>query len=168
MKTSEFRVLVYMMLPAVLLLNQCAPNAVKTTQTASAATSSSRHWVMVSSSPPTFYPRGVAADCPTDVQSGEWVYTGDARDTRYFIPVRNFGKTPRQTLVNEALAARGDNKIHRIEAEDQAEHNDVKKRMLKKTPLVIIGTMLSFGSCPEWLVETDFETEWNSSKKPHE
>jgi hypothetical protein len=48
---------------------------------------SSQHWVKVSSRPPTFYPRGVAVNVPTDCQSGEWVDTADAQAPRYFIPL---------------------------------------------------------------------------------
>jgi hypothetical protein len=100
MKTAEFNCHAVMIVFAVLTLNQCSPSSDTIPQPTGAGASSSRHWVKVSSRPPTFYPRGVAADCATDVHSGEWVYTDDAQGTRYFIPVRDWGRTPRQTLID--------------------------------------------------------------------
>jgi hypothetical protein len=77
----------------------------------------SQHWVKVSSRPPTFYPRGVAADYPTDFRSGEWVYTGDAQGTRFFIPLRGIVGIPRKTLIDEALSARSEEKKRQIAAD---------------------------------------------------
>jgi hypothetical protein len=75
-------------------------------------------WVKVSAQPPTYYPCGVAADCPTDHWSGEWVETGDDQGTRYFIPLHGLGKK-RDVLVREALSARSARKLAQVEAEDQ-------------------------------------------------
>jgi len=128
MKTRIFRLPAVLILPAALLLSQCVPTPTPTPtkdtapRTATAVAVPSQHWVKVSSHPPTFYPRGVAADCPTDCQSGEWIHTGDKQDTRYFIPVRGCGGVPRQTLVNEALAARSDKKVRQIAASDRVDH----------------------------------------------
>lgn len=79
------------------------------------------NWVKVRSTPPTWYPRGTPAGCATDGQSGEWVNTGDAADTRFFIPFHGPSDFPRRTLVNEALAARSERKKRQITDEDRAE-----------------------------------------------
>jgi len=85
----------------------------------------SQHWVNVSSHPPTFYPHGVAVDCPTDYQSGEWIYTGDAQGTRFFIPLRGIVGIPRQSLVQEALDARSE-RVKR-----QIAHENIKTGVLQ-------------------------------------
>ena len=118
MKTLYSHLPAIMILPAALLLSQCASTAGKRPQTDTVVPVSSQRWVKVSSRPPTFYPRGVAPDSPTDHQSGEWVHTGDAQDTRYFIPLHGLVGVPRQTLVNEALSARSKQKVSQIAAED--------------------------------------------------
>jgi hypothetical protein len=127
-----------MILPAALLLSQCAPTAGKRPQTDTVVPVSSQRWVKVSSRPPTFYPRGVAADSPTDHQSGEWVHTGDAQDTRYFIPLHGLVGVPRQTLVNEALSARSKQKVSQIAAEDRAFY----------TERIVYNILL----CPVWFL----------------
>ena len=77
-------------------------------------------WVKVSSKPPTWYPRGVAADCSTDFQNGEWVYTENSQDTRYFIPLHGLNQERRTKLRKEALAARTRDKKNRIVRDDSA------------------------------------------------
>jgi hypothetical protein len=64
------------------------------------------HWFKVSDSPPTYFPKGVAPDHPTDFRSGEWVSTCDAERTRFFIPLHGLAKAEREALRSEALAAR--------------------------------------------------------------
>ena len=63
-------------------------------------------WVKVSSEPPTWYPRGVPADHPTDYRSGEWIYLKDRTDTRFFIPLHGLLTDKRKALEAEAMAAR--------------------------------------------------------------
>lgn len=69
------------------------------------------HWSKVKDSPPTYYPKGVSADCPTAVSDGMWVMTGDAAGTRYFIPARGVDT---KGLTEEALAARTPEESKRI------------------------------------------------------
>lgn len=66
----------------------------------------SKGWVKVSSKPPTWYPRGVPADHPTDYRSGEWIYLKDNADTRFFIPLHGLLLEKRKALETEAMAAR--------------------------------------------------------------
>ena len=80
MKTPNLNLLTAMLLPAALLLSQCAPAERSTPRPSTVSSVSSRHWVKVSSNPPTYYPCGVTADTPTDCHSGEWVHTEDAQD----------------------------------------------------------------------------------------
>lgn len=60
------------------------------------------HWQRVKSEPPTYYPKGVPADHPTDQGDGYWVLTGDEAGTRYFVPARD--KNARELLA-EAMTA---------------------------------------------------------------
>jgi hypothetical protein len=156
-----------MLLPAALLMIQCAPTGGAPPRTVTVVPVSIQHWVKVSSRPLTFYPRGVAADAPTDCLSGEWVHTGDAQDTRYFIPFHGLGGIPRQTLVNEALSARSDKKLRQIAAEDRDIRNKDVSHAVLTAPLVAAGVMLSFGYFPNCLADTEWEKEWYSSKQPH-
>ena len=66
----------------------------------------SKGWVKVSSEPPTWYPRGVPADHPTDYRSGEWIYLKDTADNRFFIPLHGLLPEKRKALQAEAMAAR--------------------------------------------------------------
>jgi hypothetical protein len=77
-------------------------------------------WTMVRSDPPTWFPRGLPADHPTDCASGEWVHTGDSRGTRYFLPVHGLEWERRRSLVKEALAARSPEVTKRLAREDAA------------------------------------------------
>jgi hypothetical protein len=95
-------------------------------------------WVKVRNTPPTWCPRGTPAGCATDGQSGEWVDTGDAANTRFFIPFHGPSETPRRTLVNEALAARNEWKKRQIIDEDRAVVRDIALAI----PLAIIATPL--------------------------
>ena len=78
----------------------------------------STNWVKVSSNPQTWYPRGVPADCPTDHHNGEWVYTENSQNARYFIPLHSLPQNRRADLLDEALAARTPDKVARIARED--------------------------------------------------
>ena len=138
MRTRISRLPAVLILTATLLLSQCAPTPSKDTQPlATAVAVPSQHWVKVSSRPPTYYPRGVAADCPTDCQSGEWVDTEDAWGTRFFIPLHGLGGPSRQTLLQEAWSARSRHKIERIAAEQRA----------ATTKWIVSNTI-----CPLWLL----------------
>lgn len=139
MNTSNFLLHLGAILPATLLMSQCAPTEGVHPQTVCAVTPSSQHWTKVSARPPTFYPRGVGSDIPTDFKSGEWVSTGDAQDTHYFIPAHDCGGIPRQTLVNEALAARSGKMQRRIAVED-LESNAMR--------VIVSPFALIWGMCP--------------------
>jgi hypothetical protein len=58
------------------------------------------NWYKVREKPPTYFPKGVSKNHPTEQSDGMWVTTGDAAGTLYFIPNRGVGTT---TLVAEAL-----------------------------------------------------------------
>ncbi|MFT6242911.1 MAG: hypothetical protein ACJAQT_005023 [Akkermansiaceae bacterium] len=76
--------------------------------------SMSRSWVKVDSKPPTWYPRGVPADHPTDFKSGEWIYAEDTKNTCFFIPLHGLPPDKRKALKAEAMAARHPETIQRI------------------------------------------------------
>jgi len=66
MKAPNPYLLAAMILPPAVLLSQCAPTGGASRQPDTGSPVASQHWAMVSSKPPTYYPRGVAADAPTD------------------------------------------------------------------------------------------------------
>ncbi len=104
------------------LLNSCVPTAIQTPPASAAVPSiHADHWTKVTSKPPTWYPRDVPADCPTDFRSGEWISTGDAHGTRFFIPVQGIPTGKRQDLLHEALAFRSEQQ--RREIRDEAKEN---------------------------------------------
>jgi hypothetical protein len=168
MKTLYSHFLADMILPAALLLSQCAPIGGAPQQTDTVVPVSSQRWVKVSSRPPTLYPRGVAAGCPTDCHSGEWVHTADAQDTRYFIPLHGLGGQSRQALVNEALSARSEKRLRQIAAEDRDMRNKNVSNTILYGPLVVAGVtmlaMVSQGNMPDM---DRMKEEWVSSKQPH-
>jgi hypothetical protein len=128
----------------------------------------SHHWKKVSSSPPTFYPSGVAADCHTDHWSGEWVYTGDEKGTRYFIPLRGLGSS-RQAWIQEALSARSGRKLAEVAAGDeQIRSRNFKNLVLFGPPTysaLLVAAMA--GASPSELDIHRIQKEWDSSKEPH-
>jgi hypothetical protein len=130
MQASNRPLFAAIILPAALLLCQCATTPPRVSTSALVA---GGHWVQVASHPPTFYPRGVAADCETDGHSGEWVDSADAQGSRFFIPFHGLGGVPRKTLVNEALATRSEQKVQQIAAEDR---NSKIKSVLLNTVFV--------------------------------
>lgn len=85
---------------AVACLNSCG-TGLSEKPAPTPTTVNQQHWHKVKTNPPTYFPRGVSADHPTDNQSdGMWVKTGDAAGTRYFIPNRGVDS---RLLVAEAL-----------------------------------------------------------------
>jgi hypothetical protein len=164
MTTKEPHLLATLTLLSALLLNQCAPTESPESKTHGGASVVTEHWTKVSSRPPTFYPRGVAADCSTDYQSGDWVETGDAVGTRFFIPLACPGGLPRQALVNEALSARRPGELHPGSEETRKlEPKEVIGRAAM-TPIWMVGWLASFGRWPGY--DVDWREEWKSSKQP--
>ena len=92
MKASIRPALTVTLLAPALLLSQCAPTTPP--QKVAVVAVAPGHWVKVSARPPTYYPRGVANDVPTDHRSSDWVSSADDRGTRFFIP---FGVTGGQS-----------------------------------------------------------------------
>lgn len=125
-------------------------------------------WVKVSSQPPTYYPRGIPADCPTDHWSGEWVETGDEKGTRYFIPLHGLGER-REALVDDALSARSERKLAVIEAEDR----EILKRNIRNQvlfgPPAYAGLLLAaHAGATSYAIDSDrLQREWITSKQPH-
>jgi hypothetical protein len=148
-----------MILLAALLLSQCAPTGGTPPQAATAVPVTSQHWVKVSSHPPTFYPRGIAANYPTDCHSGEWVSTADAQDTRYFVPFHGLGGQSRQDLVNEMLSMRSERKLNQLAAED-------RKSLGRFMILIPINAMGMLGGIRFDESDLDrWQSEWHTSKE---
>ena len=120
---------------------------------ASAVTS---QWVKVRSNPPTWYPRGTPADCPTDHRSGEWVYAKDAAGTSYFIPLHGMARDQRKSLVKEALAARSARKQVQVVAEDCALCLKEAGNIVVGVPLTMLALYGASASSPNQTV-SDFE-----------
>jgi hypothetical protein len=107
------------------LFSSCAPVGKPALPDRPAGTSAqaapTRQWTKVSDHPPTWYPRGIPADSPTDHTSGDWIYTEDADGICFFIPRRGLEEEHRKILLAEALAARNPDKVKRI-AHEEANH----------------------------------------------
>lgn len=101
---------------------------------------------MVASKPPTYYPRGVPADAPTNWQDGEWFRICDTAGTRYFIPFKTPAASNRERLVSEVCSLRTGDYQRQIAAEDTAEIKDQAKRFAKHSPVLVpLNTVLFFG-----------------------
>lgn len=129
---------------------------------------SAAKWMKVSSQPPRYYPQGVSVDCPTDHWSGEWVYTGDERGTRYFIPLHGLGER-REMLVHDALSARSGRKLAEVAAEDDEILTRNIKNMSLFGPPTYAGLLLGAmgGGTPGDIDIHRLQKEWASSKEPH-
>lgn len=101
----------FITLLAAVMVSSCATTQSNPKAETQSAHAISNSWWKVSSNPPTLYPRGVAADHPTDHHSGDWIYTEDPRGTRFFIPHHGLPAAQRKTLLAEALASRSPEKI---------------------------------------------------------
>ena len=101
---------------------------------------------MVASKPPTYYPRGVPADAPTNWGDGEWFRICDTAGTRYFIPFKTPAGTNRERLVSEVCSLRTDDYQRQTAAEDAAGTKDQAKRFVKHSPVLVpLNTVLFFG-----------------------
>ena len=138
---------------SVITMTSCQTTSTPPDATRVAMSSAAAKWVMVSSQPPTYYPRGVPADCPTDHWSGEWVITGDERGTRYFIPLHGLdGK--RQALVHDALAARSPRKLAQIADEERA----TRLKTIKYSPVLVpMNLLLAMGGASSGVDEAMLE-----------
>ena len=96
-------------------------------------------WVKVKESPPTWYPRGVSADHPTDHNNGEWIYTEDEVGTRYFIPIHGLPPDRRQALLADAWASRSPEKSQRIHDEES------RRKFGSAASYILGGPILSLG-----------------------
>lgn len=154
-----------MLVLLVFLLNQCAPKLASTGPASSAPRHVDAHWRKVSSRPPTFYPRGVSEDCPTDWSSGDWVHTYDALGSRYFIPLRVPGGVSRSDLVKEALSLRMKAKPRDIELDDK-DDRAYKKKVVGYSvvlfPLNIFAGIFGSRIGPSYVDESvaDFRKRW--------
>ena len=156
-------------LPCILAAVSCQNAAVQSV-TKQPVSASRSQWVKVSTQPPTYYPRGISADAATDHWSGEWVYTDDENETRYFIPFRGLGGLDRQSLVKEALSARSESKMAQIAEEDE----EILARNLRNMVVFgppVYGTILlgmMVGVAPTGEVDIyRLEKEWHDARKPH-
>ena len=91
------------------------------------------HWVKAFDHPPSYVARGYDPADGTTYSEGEWIESGDAKGSRYFIPYKVTGPVPRPELVKEAIAARTDKKRQEI-----ASHN--RKHLAKNLGLFVLGT----------------------------
>ncbi len=121
----------------------------------------SHHWVKIAAHPPTYFPRGVSANVPTTLHHGEWVETGDARGSRYFIPFKLPAGTSRRSLIEEAQSARTVKRLRQIQAEDAEMLKNRTIDSTKSAPLIALGTIATLGFCPTIFVDTEWREGWN-------
>ena len=92
------------------------------------------HWTKVRTNPPTYFPKGVPADHPTDYHNGYWVRPGGAHGNQFFIPNRGHGKLSEKQLIAEAWAAAAPSERARLEEEARREDH----RKIAASPLILI------------------------------
>ena len=155
-------------LMSVIAMTSCQTTSNPPNATRVAVSTAAVKWVKVSSQPPTFYPRGVPADCPTDHWSGEWIYTGDERGTRYFIPLHGLGEK-RRMLVHDALSARSEGKLKQVAAQDDEILSRNVRNMTLFGPPTFAGLFLAaLAEAPVNEIDIhQFKKSWASSKEPH-
>jgi hypothetical protein len=135
----------------------------------------SKHWTQVATNPPTYYPRGVPADCDSDFHSGEWVYTENDSDTRFFIPFKGIPPVKRQALLQEALALRSERKRNQIDTEGKlnATTAGAAATAVALAPVVlpvfvaaeVLGTFVPWIYEPAWVRDAK-ATRGHSSTQP--
>ena len=103
------------------MMSSCSSEPRKVDQSKHTVSKISNSWVKVRSRPPTWYPRGVPADHPTDFSNGSWTEAEDSLGTRFFIPTHGLPVALRKSLKAEALAAR-----HPARAREMATEGVVK------------------------------------------
>jgi len=148
------------------LLSACAPTAIQTPPATAAVPSiNAAHWTKVTSKPPTWYPRGVAADCPTDFRSGEWISTGDAHGTRFFIPVKGIPTGKRQDLLHEALAFRSEKQRREIREEGK-ENLRAAGVAVALAPVAVPGILAAevVGTFVPWIYEPAWIKDANDGR----
>ena len=83
------------------------------------------NWYLAKNDPPVYFPKGVPADCPTGHHDGVWITTGDARNTRFFIPAQH---DKANALAAEALAGVNPDYARKRDREmNEPEKLDLKK-----------------------------------------
>lgn len=100
------------------IVSSCSPGTAKLDPATHTVPAISNSWVKVRSKPPTWYPRGVAADHPKDHRSGSWIHAEDSLGTRFFIPFHGLPPDSRKALEAEALAARHPERVQEIADEN--------------------------------------------------
>ena len=93
-------------LTAILLALLIGLNSCQSTSPAYAGPAAlhSGNWVRVQKRPPTYFPKGLPANSPTQPWDGSWVETGDRAGSRFFIPAHGIGELTPTQLTAEAQA----------------------------------------------------------------
>lgn len=99
------------------------------------------NWYLVSREPPTFYPKGLPEDAPTEGGHGEWVEARN-RTVRWFVPYGGVGELSIEQLRKEAFDWQ--RQVHKIQQRRKREENPVSYagEMLAKTAVVGTGVAL--------------------------
>lgn len=120
-------------------ISSCSTNPGKLDPGTHAIPPVSKSWVKVRSKPPTWYPRGVAADYPTDHHSGSWIHAEDSLGTRFFIPYHGLPPNWREALKSEALAARNPKRVRQIANEDAKDKAATVAGYIVVAPIMALG-----------------------------
>lgn len=97
----------------------------------------SGHWTKVKKQPPTYYPKGLSANAPTD--RGLWVSSRDPDGPRFFIPADEMGRVTNEQLTHEAHASTG-----RLPTQSELRDEQIKGglSMIVKVPLALAALAL--------------------------
>ena len=130
------------------------------------------HWTKASAKPPVYYPRGVAANAPSNFMDGEWFRVCDAADTRYFIPFKLPPGPDRRSLVSEVCSLRTDDYRRQIAKESDEESADHLKRVAKIAPVLVplnlgLGAVSALGGHPFFVTVEEYEQWLHDWKKKY-
>jgi hypothetical protein len=82
----------------------------------------SGHWQQVQQSPSIYFPKEIPAAHPTTFRDGYWVYSGDQRGTRFFIPFHGTDLSAEE-LVEEAQATMTPAAREELDSRDRSWHS---------------------------------------------
>jgi len=63
------------------------------------------NWYIASEEPLTLFPKGCPVEAPTTPNDGEWVYPGDNKEIRWFVPREGVASSSRDELHKQATDA---------------------------------------------------------------
>lgn len=110
-------------------------------------------WKQVKKQPPTYYPKGVSANAPTDLHDGFWVRSRKPDGPRFFIPADGVGPHSAEELITEAQAS-ADRLPDPSEEREEKIENGIKTAVMVPLAIAVLAGILWL-----WAQEED-DDDW--------